>query len=483
MACCTIALLADNQQDARRRVRYKDGPAYIYRVYLSDKQGSANLIAHPSRFLSRRAIERRRRQQLPIDSTDLPVAARYVRQIENRGMNVIGQSRWHNTVLVHVHDTLDIQSIDQLPCVKARRLVWQSPDSVSDRILKSKVRKHFEAHDSIGGQPYGRAFEQVKALHGDQLHRQGLRGEGMMIAVIDGGFRNADRIPALQHADIRGCRDFVFMPVIPAYADTDHGTKVLSTMAVNEPTCYIGSAPKAAYWLLRSEDQQSEQEVEEDYWTMAAEFADSVGCDLINSSLGYNEYDHADTSHQLWHLDGQTAFVSQSASMLARKGIVLVNSAGNSGMGPWKKINVPADADHILTVGAITPDTPYHIAPFSSVGPSQDGRIKPDIVAIGAPAYLINGRGAITQDMGTSFAAPIVCGLAACLWQSMPEKTAEEIIELIRQTGHNRDHPDNIYGYGLPDFWQAFLRGRASTSQEASPSQEASTSPSKGGDV
>jgi subtilisin family serine protease len=231
-------------------------------------------------------------------------------------------------------------------------------------------------------------------------------------------------------------------------------------MAINSPYFYIGTAPKASYWLLRSEDQQTEQEVEEDYWTMAAEFADSVGCDLINSSLGYHEYDYPWMSHQLRHLDGNTAFISKSASLLASKGIVLVNSAGNSGMGPWKKIGVPADADNILTVGAITADEPRHIAPFSSVGPSQDGRVKPDVVAIGAPTFLVNGRGVIMEDMGTSFSAPTICGLVACLWQGMPEKTAAEIIELIRQSSDNREHPDNIYGYGVPNFWQAYMKGK-----------------------
>ena len=168
-------------------------------------------------------------------------------------------------------------------------------------------------------------------------------------------------------------------------------------------------------------------------------------------------------SHQLRHLDGHTAFVSRSASLLASKGIILVNSAGNSGMSPWKKIGVPSDADDILTVGAITADEPRHIAPFSSVGPSQDGRIKPDVVAIGAPAFLVNGRGVMIEDMGTSFSAPTVCGLAACLWEGLPEKSAIEIINLIRQNSDNYDHPDNIYGYGVPDFWRAYMKGRVNS--------------------
>lgn len=168
-------------------------------------------------------------------------------------------------------------------------------------------------------------------------------------------------------------------------------------------------------------------------------------------------------SYRQWQLDGQTAFISRSASMLAGKGIVLVNSAGNLGMGTFKKIGVPADADHIMTVGAFMDDASHKIAPFSSVGPTQDLRVKPDVVAMGAPARLVNGRGAIMDDMGTSFSAPIVCGLMACLWQAMPSKTAEEMIELVRQTSSNADHPDNIYGYGMPNFWRAYQIGTYNT--------------------
>jgi subtilisin family serine protease len=199
---------------------------------------------------------------------------------------------------------------------------------------------------------------------------------------------------------------------------------------------------------------------------MAAEFADSVGCDVINSSLGYNEYDHKWMSYKQWQLDGQTAFITRSASMLASKGIVLCNSAGNSGMGPWKKIGVPADADQILTIGAISDNETQRIAAFSSIGPTQDGRVKPDVVAIGAPARVISGRGMITSSMGTSFSSPVVCGLVACLWQALPHKTALEIIELIRHTGNNYQHPDNIYGFGVPDFWQAYMEGMIKVNSE-----------------
>ena len=461
---CTLFVLAGNLQDGTKRIRYKDGPAYIYRVSLTDKADTPYSFDHPTRFLSRRAIERRERQGLAIDSTDLPVSMHYIRLIKKEGVNIVGQSRWQNTVLVRLKDSTLVSGIRQLPCVKACKLVWLSPDSITPD-KRIDYQSHFEPYDSIPNEIYGTAADQIYNLKGDQLHRAGFLGKGMMIAVIDGGFKNADRIPELQKIKILGWHDFVSPNDPQLFSETDHGTKVLSIMGAYHPHIFIGTAPKAGYWLLRSEDQLTEQEVEEDYWTMAAEFADSVGCDVINSSLGYNEYDHKWMSYKQWQLDGKTAFVSRSAAMLAQKGIVLCNSAGNSGMGPWKKIGVPADADHILTVGAISDIETQRIAAFSSVGPTQDGRVKPDVVALGAPARVISGRGTITSSMGTSFSSPVVCGLVACLWQAMQDKTASEIIDIIRRTGNNYQHPDNIYGYGVPDFWQAFLKGKVKSEE------------------
>ena len=461
---CTLFVLAGNFQDGTKRIRYKDGPAYIYRVSLTDKADTPYSFDHPTRFLSRRAIERRERQGLAIDSTDLPVSSHYVRLIKKEGVTIVGQSRWQNTVLIRLKDSTLVSGIRQLPCVKACKLVWLSPDSITPD-KRIDYQSHFEPYDSIPNEIYGTAADQIYNLKGDQLHRAGFLGKGMMIAVIDGGFKNADRIPELQKIKILGWHDFVSPNDPQLFSETDHGTKVLSIMGAYHPHIFIGTAPRAGYWLLRSEDQLTEQEVEEDYWTMAAEFADSVGCDVINSSLGYNEYDHKWMSYKQWQLDGKTAFVSRSAAMLAQKGIILCNSAGNSGMGPWKKIGVPADAENILTVGAISDIETQRIAAFSSVGPTQDGRVKPDVVALGAPARVISGRGTITSSMGTSFSSPVVCGLVACLWQAMQDKTASEIIDIIRRTGNNYQHPDNIYGYGVPDFWQAFLKGKVKSEE------------------
>lgn len=450
-------------QNRGMKKRNKECPSFIYRVTLRDKQNSPYSLNHPTRFLSRRSVERRKRQGLPLDSTDLPVTPKYVRQIETEKVNIVGTSRWNNTVLVQVKDTNEMTRISKLPYVALCKKVWQAPDSIEPTAIKTKYEERFHEWDSIGQTPFGRADLQIKSLQGHRLHSIDLKGEGMVIAVLDGGFKNVNQIPAFQKVNIKGTKDFIYPHSPSVYYELDHGTKVLSVMAIQEPHYYIGTAPEASYWLLRCEDPQSEQEVEEDYWAMAAEFADSAGCDIINSSLGYNDFDKGFGSHKLWQLDGHSTLISHSASMVAKKGMILVNSAGNTGMGPWKKLTFPADAEDCLTVGAVT-DLLTN-APFSSVGPTQDGRVKPDVVAIGSPATVVTGRGSIAQDMGTSFAAPVICGLVACLWQSMPEKTALEIMELIRQTSNNQEHPDNIYGYGLPNFWRAYMIGKMKETQ------------------
>lgn len=454
------------------KIKYPGGKYYIWRYTLKDKQGSPYSIEHPSRWLTHKSIERRKRQGLPVDSTDLPVSSRYLKQFEKTcyeaGRNnkrgtmqstIIGTSRWNNTVLVRANDTTLLNRLSQLDCVKRAEMVWTSPDSIN-RFIKTSAHNGFNPWDSVKTNRYGNGREQIEMLGGQRLHNIGLQGQGITIAVLDGGFQNCDVIPAFQHADIVGVKDFVYPNSPYFYQETDHGTKVLSAMAANEPEVLIGTAPEARYWLLRCEDQQTEQPVEEDYWAMAAEFADSVGVDIISSSLGYNDYDNHPNYYHQRDLDGNTSFISHTASMLAQKGIVLVNSAGNSGMGPWKKIVFPADAYDIITVGALNMEKKN--APFSGVGPTQDGRVKPDVMALGSPTALISGRGSITRDMGTSFSTPVVAGLVACLWQAFPEKTALQIINLVRQTSNGYEKPDNIYGYGMPNFWRAYMVGRVS---------------------
>lgn len=472
-----VTLLGSAAVRAASKVKYPGGKFYIWRYTLTDKLGSDYSLEHPGRWLSHKSVERRRRQGLQLDSTDLPVSHQYVRNIEKTAngfirqykkssmeWTIIGTSRWQNTVLVRSNDTTLLHHLSTLDFVKASHQVWESPDSIERGLLKIKVHEKWNPWDSIRGEFYGNGRDQIEMLNGQRLHNIGHKGKGMTIAVLDGGFQNCDQIPAILRANILGAEDFVYPKSQHYYRETDHGTKVLSAMAANEPQILVGTAPEARYWLLRCEDQQTEQPVEEDYWTMAAEFADSAGVDIISSSLGYNEYDNHLGDYRLRDLDGKTALISRTASMLANKGIILINSAGNLGIGPWKKITFPADANDILTVGAVNYDR--RVAPFCGVGPTQDGRVKPDVMALGSPASLISGRGSVIRDMGTSFSTPIVAGLVACLWQALPNKTAIEIINLVRQTSSQYQEPDNIYGYGIPNFWRAYMIGKVEVSGE-----------------
>ena len=303
LIACMAVIARPSTTGSSPRIKFPGEKCYTYRIELLDKCGSGYSLDKPKQFLSPKAIERRRRLGLKVDSTDLPVSYVYMRQIASDVVRIIGTSKWNNTVLINCTDTTPMQRIRRLPCVKTATMVWTSPDSITARVKRSrKNRDGFNPWDSVHNAAYGKAEAQIEALGGIRLHQQGYRGEGMTIAVLDGGFAGVDRKQVFKNVDIKGVKDFVY-PASPVfYNETDHGTKVLSAMAINAPNVYIGTAPKASYWLLRCEDQQSEQPVEEDYWAMAAEFADSVGVDVINSSLGYYEYDNHYGDHPLWHL-------------------------------------------------------------------------------------------------------------------------------------------------------------------------------------
>ena len=457
----TLLLLSLTTNAAK--TKFPDSKFYIYRYVLHDKAATTYSLDAPLRFLSRKSLERRQRQGISVDSTDLPVCQVYIKQFESRGAKVLGTSRWQNTVLVQSADSAFLNSLGTMGIVKEAVCVFATPDSLDmPDDVRWNVHEDFNRWDSVKNDPYGMARNQIEMLGGTQLHEAGFTGHSITIAVVDGGFQNYDRIPAFKKTHIKGTRNFVPASIDGMLPDDvrepfhfiDHGTKVLSALAANAPEVHIGTAPDADYWLLRSEVNHLEQPIEEDLWAMAVETADSLGADVINSSLGYYAFDEGRGSYRLQDLNGQTAFISRSASMLADKGIVLCNSAGNSGMGQWKKIGVPADANNIITVGAI--DRAKRLATFSSIGPSQDGRVKPDVMAQGAPAALISGRGTLVHDMGTSFSTPIVCGLVACLWQALPNKSAKEIIQLVRESANQYQEPTNIFGYGIPDFWKAY---------------------------
>lgn len=423
-----------------------------YRISLKDKAATEYSLKKPEKYLSAKAIERRRKQNLPIDSTDLPVCRKYIDEIRKQGVKIVVTGKWDNFVTVSCNDTTLIDRIAALPFVLSTEKVWISPGAGKPSMAAER--------DSVLNQPtihpdsiYGRAITQIQMSNGDKLHEAGFKGQGMTIAVIDAGFHNVDKITAMQNIRILGTKDFVNQQA-DIFAESSHGMSVLSCIGMNRPDIMTGTAPEASFWLLRSEDEYSEHLVEQDYWSAAVEFADSVGVDVINTSLGYYSFDDKSKNYKYRDLDGRHALMSRQASHIADKGMILVCSAGNSGAGSWKKITPPGDADNVLTVGAI--DKRAVLATFSSVGNTADHRVKPDVVAVGVGSDVIRTDGNQGRANGTSFSSPIMCGMVTCLWQACPTLTAKEVIELVRRSGDRAGFPDNIYGYGVPDMWKAY---------------------------
>jgi len=441
LAIALLATGASAQQDTLK-----------YRISLKDKAATEYSLKKPEKYLSAKAIERRRKQNLPIDSTDLPVCRKYIDEIRKQGVKIVVTGKWDNFVTVSCNDTTLIDRIAALPFVLSTEKVWISPGAGKPSMATER--------DSVLNQPtihpdsiYGRAITQIQMSNGDKLHEAGFKGQGMTIAVIDAGFHNVDKITAMQNIRILGTKDFVNQQA-DIFAESSHGMSVLSCMGMNRPDIMTGTAPEASFWLLRSEDEYSEHLVEQDYWSAAVEFADSVGVDVINTSLGYYSFDDKSKNYKYRDLDGRHALMSRQASHIADKGMILVCSAGNSGAGSWKKITPPGDADNVLTVGAI--DKRAVLATFSSVGNTADHRVKPDVVAVGVGSDVIRTDGNQGRANGTSFSSPIMGGMVTCLWQACPTLTAKEVIELVRRSGDRAVFPDNIYGYGVPDMWKAY---------------------------
>lgn len=429
---------------------------YKFRVAFADKGMTPFTLDQPEDYLSERALARRHRQGLAVDSTDLPVCGGYVEQVVQLGARPLCTSRWNNSLLVETDDSLFADRVQPLPFVKKVRRVWvDCPEAVApcDRHRKQEVTYQWKREEDV----YGAAGAQIRLHHGDSLHAAGFRGEGMQVAVIDAGFRNVDAMKVFKGMNLLGTRDFVH-PSSDIYAEHSHGRKVLSCLAACREQGMVGTAPSAAYWLLRSEDYETEQPVEEDYWAAAVEFADSAGVDVVNTSLGYYAFDDETDNYSYRDLDGRTSLMSAVAAMAAEKGMLVVVSAGNAGADSWKKITPPADADHVLTVGAV--DRQGLNADFSSVGNTADGRVKPDVMAVGEGAAVIGENGGPELSNGTSFATPVFCGLATCLWQACPWLTVKQLIEVVHRAGDRADEPDNIYGYGIVDVWKAYRIGQ-----------------------
>jgi len=421
----------------------------IYWIQFQSKANTPYSLGEPEYYLSPRAIERRNKHAIAIDSTDLPVNPAYVDSLKSLGFYVKHTSRWMNGAIVIPDKIQNIHSIVLPSFVKSIELRKGDP-------LKSTKLK-FSDVDSLTAVKYGSSFTQVSMVGGQVLHNHS-KGKGVVVGVIDAGFLNVNKIPAFNNLRSRngilGSYDFVESGN-SVYGELSHGTSVLSIMACSDEGVMIGSAPEADYWLLRSEDADTEFPVEEDYWIIAAEFADSVGCDVINTSLGYTTFDNPIFNHTYSEFDGKTMRISKAANLAVDKGIVVVCSAGNSGKDYWGHIVVPSEAEKVLCVAAV--DTSKVVADFSSRGFTGEGFLpKPDISAMGADVSLVGGGGSLGIGSGTSFSSPVLAGFAACLVGAFPEKSASEIIEIIRKSGDRYPANDVEYGYGIPNFAKLF---------------------------
>ncbi len=431
-----------------------------YYIQFTDKNNSPYSLSQPGKFLTARALARRARYNIPIKENDIPVNPQYVKAVANTGVKILNASRWLNGVTVYTTDTALIDSIKTFSFVRST-LKFAPARQKEDKFRKEAAipaveAPIFKALDTQEAQ-YGAALTQIKQINGIYLHNKGFRGQGMVIAVLDAGYSSVPKQPLFDSLRndhrILGTKDFV-NPGGDVYPQHYHGRMVLSCMAADIPGTMIGTAPKASYWLLRTEDAPTENVIEEYNWVSGAEFADSVGADVINSSLGYIAFDDTTFSHPYSDMNGKICISTRGAEIAASKGILVVNSAGNSGDSrtfPW--IGAPADGDSVLTVGAVTATGTRAV--FSSIGPTYDGRVKPTVMAMGQGDAVANSTDSIERASGTSFSSPVLAGMSACLWEAHPRATNMQIIEALKKTASLAGDPDTLMGWGIPDFAKA----------------------------
>lgn len=436
-----------------------------YYVQFTDKDNSPYSLNNPSEYLSDRAIERREAQGIPIDMKDIPVNPQYIQGVEEAGAVILNPTKWLNGVTIFTTDPAVLDAIEQLPYVAGITRSNPSVNQGSPATEKSFFKYEDYRQETpvmkngyeIGAFDYGFSFNQIQMLKGDQMHEMGYRGQGKVIAVLDAGFLNANNLDVFDslwmNDQILGTWDFVEGEEV-SFDEHPHGTMVLSTMGGNTPGQLIGTAPKASYWLLRSENGGSEYIIEEYNWISAAEYADMVGADIINSSLGYTTFDDPSQNHTYSDLNGDTAPATIGADIAASRGMLVVNSLGNEGSSSWYYLSVPSDGDSVMGIGAV--DGSGNYASFSSHGPSADGRVKPDVATQGSGVYCVDAySGQFTFAGGTSFSSPILAGMAACLWQANPGQTNMQIADAIRMSASQYLNPDDFLGHGIPDFMMA----------------------------
>jgi hypothetical protein len=440
-----------------------------YIVNFKDKNGSPFSLSGPQAYLSQRAIDRRSRYGIAIDSSDLPVTPSYITQIKNvANVTVLNTSKWLNSVSILTTDPNAITTINGFPFVKsitavAARFEHRSADDIDSKIetdflsaISSKSERATSDYYNYGSS----SFDEIHLHNGEFLHNIGLRGQGMQIAMLDNGFNNytSSALHAFDSANannqVLGTWDFVAHEQNVSN-DGSHGMSCFSTIVANIPGQFVGKAPKANFWLYQTEDNSGEYPIEEHNWACGAEKADSSGADIISSSLGYSTFDNASFNHTYADMNGNTTMAAIAADLAAKKGMLIFIANGNSGTSSWHYLITPADGDSVVAVGAVSSNGV--VGSFSSYGPSSDGQIKPDVASVGVAAVIQGSSGAIGTGNGTSFSCPKMAGLGTCLWQGFPELSNMKIRNALWQAGSIANTPDDRIGYGIPNMKTAFL--------------------------
>ncbi|MCV9927024.1 S8 family serine peptidase [Flavobacterium sp. LS1R49] len=422
-------------------------------VYFNAKPNSQAYYDNPLSMLSQRALDRRSNQNIALDLKDVPIETTYVAQIKgSTGITVMAESKWLNAL--HIRGTqANINTLKLLSFVSKVDFANKSLNGTGKKAASDKVKATENKLETTVNYSYGNSANQIQMLNGQILHQQDYTGSGKIIAVLDGGFPGVNTASTFQRLrdnnKILGGYNFVSRNP-NFYTGVSHGTQVLSTMGGYKENALVGTAPDASYYLFITEDDTSENPVEESLWVEAAEEADRLGADIITTSLGYFGYDNANYSHTYSDMNGTTNFISRGAEIAFSKGMIVVASAGNEGNTVEKHIGAPADAVSVITVGSVTANKT--LSSFSSIGPSYDGRIKPDVMAQGSAAVVSSVTGNIGTTNGTSFSCPIMAGAIACLWQAFPNKTNQEIRQMVLKSSDRYASPNIQYGYGIPNF-------------------------------
>ncbi len=421
-----------------------------YMVFFKDKQGTNFSLDNPIEFLSQRSIDRKSRNQIKIDSLDLPVSDEYVTQISSAGADVFFTSRWMNAALVQMTEEVQ-KAVGDLAFVENVEFI--APEAPLSRNQTSyQIATNFKEVSSTSGN----SDDQLEQIGADHMHNDGFTGEGKWIAVFDAGFPGVNEYEPFQHIHdenrLVGTKDFIRNSG-NVFQYHSHGSSVLSLIAADSKEGLKGSAPDASFLLCVTEDVSTEYRIEEYNWLLAAEYVDSAGADVINSSVGYSDFDDENMNYSYSDMDGRTSVIAQAATLASDKGIVVVTSAGNYGNNSWYYITTPADAPRVLSIGSVEIDGTK--ASHSSFGPTYDGRVKPDVCALGYGSTIFSyssGSGKITKGNGTSYASPLIAGFAACVWQVFPEQSSQEIVQVVRRSGSNYENPSDSLGYGVANY-------------------------------